>query len=202
MRVFRRETERRRYLFFVREEAERFGVEIRAWCLMDNHVHFIAVPSDEEALARTFGEAHRRYTGMRNRRDGVSGYLFQGRFYSTVLDERHLVAAIRYVELNPVRAGMVRNAWDYAWSSAAYHAGLRDEDPLVANRALPEQYGDWKEFLREPLEEERESLLRATRTGRPAGDRFFAAALSELTGRNLKPGKPGRPRKVAEEPGA
>jgi putative transposase len=122
--VFHTDSDRRRYLEFVRVEIDRFGVNILAWCLMTNHVHFIAVPKSETALARAFGEAHRRYTRMKNFEEGVRGYLFQGRFSSVVLDERHLMAAARYVELNPMRAHMVAHAWEYAWSSAAFHMSI------------------------------------------------------------------------------
>jgi putative transposase len=74
---------------------------------MTNHTHLIVVPNDAAALSRAVGEAHRRYTRMKNFSEDVRGYLFQGRFGSCVLDERHLLAAARYVELNPVTAGMV-----------------------------------------------------------------------------------------------
>src|SRR3990170_8332210 len=87
MTVFRSDEDRNAYLRFIREETTRFGVEILAWCLMTNHVHFIAVPSQNTALARAFGEAHRRFTCARNMAENVRGYLFQGRFGSCVLDE-------------------------------------------------------------------------------------------------------------------
>jgi len=80
---------------------------------MTNHVHFVVVPHNESSLAKGFGEAHKRYTRMKNFSEGVRGYLFQGRFGSCVLDERHLLAAVRYVERNPVTAGIVKNAWEY-----------------------------------------------------------------------------------------
>ena len=113
MAVFRGDEDRLEYLRFMAEETERFGVEILSWCLMMNHVHFVAVPQQEKSLAKVFGEAHRRYTRMRNFAEGVRGYLFQGRFGSCDLDERHLIAAARYVELNPVRAMLVKLPWDY-----------------------------------------------------------------------------------------
>ena len=80
------------YLGFMAEELKRFSVEVLAWCLMTNHTHLIVVPSDARLLARAIGEAHRRYTRMKNFAAGVRGYLFQGRFGSCVLDERHLLA--------------------------------------------------------------------------------------------------------------
>jgi putative transposase len=122
------------------EQLERFGVEVLAWCLMTNHTHLVVVPKDQ--VARAIGEAHRRYTQLKNVADGVRGYLFQGRFGSCVLDEMHLLAAARYVELNPVHAGMVRSAEDYLWSSARFHLGLiprplsNQQRPVGASREL------------------------------------------------------------------
>ena len=93
-------------------------VEIWAYCLMPNHVHLIAVPQSGDGLGRAIGEAHRRYTRMVNFREGWRGHLWQGRFSSFVLDERYLLTAARYVELNPVRAGLVNSPRQYRWSSA------------------------------------------------------------------------------------
>jgi putative transposase len=196
--VFHADDDRRRYLEFLSEEIDRFGVNILAWCLMTNHVHFIAVPIHETGLARAFGETHRRYTRMKNFEEGVRGYLFQGRFSSVVLDERHLMAAARYVELNPVRAGMVGQAWEYAWSSAGFHSGVRAVDPLVKEKTLPTLAGNWLEFLSGGDEKEMNVLRMATRTGRPAGDEVFIAELSKIAGKIIMRGRPGRPRK---EPG-
>jgi len=118
------------------EELKRFSVEVLAWCLMTNHTHLIVVPSNARLLARAIGEAHRRYTRMKNFSAGVGGYLFQGRFGSCVLDERHLLAAARYVELNPVNAGIVKDAEQNPWSSARYHLGVSQVDRLVRDRNL------------------------------------------------------------------
>jgi putative transposase len=107
MDIFRDDEDRRQYLQYVKEETELRKVDILAWCLMTNHVHFIAVPHAETSLSRAFGESHKRYTRMKNFKENARGYLFQGRFGSCVLDERHMLAAVRYVENNPVTAGMV-----------------------------------------------------------------------------------------------
>jgi len=197
MQVFHTDRDRRRYLEFLSVESNRFGVNILAWCLMTNHVHFIAVPHSETALARAFGEAHRRYTRMKNFEEGVRGYLFQGRFSSVVLDERHLLAAARYVELNPVRACMVSHAWEYPWSSAAFHTDLMAVDQLVKEKTLPMLVGNWLEFLSGGDEKEMDALRMATRTGRPAGDEAFLTKLSRITGKKVIRGRPGRPRKKA-----
>jgi len=173
---------------------ERFGVSFLAWCLMSDHVHLIAVPEKPESLARAIGEAHRLYTRHVNAGEGAVGLLFHGRFHSCPLDERHAAAAARYVERNPVRAAIVKRAWDYAWSSASFHVGLRADDALVKDRDLTDLAGDWKELLRsEP--EEADFVRARTRTGRPCGDEDFVAEAERLTGRALAPGRPGRPRK-------
>lgn len=114
--VFFQEDDYRAYLQELWRQSERFGLRIWAYCLMTNHVHLIAVPDHEQSLARGLGETHRRYTRRVNFREGWRGYLWQGRFGSVPLDELHLIAAMRYVERNPVTAGLVSRAEDYPWS--------------------------------------------------------------------------------------
>ena len=195
MDVFDSDEDRFAYLGFLSEEAERFGLDILAWCLMTNHVHFVVVPHTETSLARGFGEAHRRYTRMKNFAQKVRGYLFQGRFSSSVLDENHLLAAVRYVELNPVQAGMVAQAWDYPWSSARFHMGKMESDPLVKDLTLSCLITDWEGFLAGGMVGEVDRLRMSTQTGRPAGDDAFIAKVEKVTGRDLSKGAPGRPRK-------
>lgn len=198
MDIFHDDEDRRQYLKFIKEEAERSELDLLAWCLMTNHVHFIAVPHTETSLARGFGEAHKRYTRMKNFRDNARGYLFQGRFGSCVLDERHLLAAVRYVENNPVVAGMTRHAWEYKWSSAAYHVGDVKKDVLLRSRNLYGLVKNWREYLLETIEgsDDLSSVKRSTRTGRPAGDHNFVRKMEKLTGRALQRQKPG-PKKKA-----
>jgi putative transposase len=193
MAVFRSNADRAAYLRLMAQQAERFGLEFLSYCLMDNHVHLVVVPRTEDALARGIGEAHRRYTCWTNARQEVKGYLFQGRFYSSPLDERHLLAAARYAERNPVRAGMAKRAGDYRWSSAAFHLGLRDKDPLVEDRRMLGLIRDWKEMLADEPEEIG-TLRKNTRTGRICGDDQFVAHAEEMTGRKLRRAPIGRPR--------
>ena len=194
MAVFACDDDRISYLSFIAEECMRHGVEVLAWCLMTNHVHFVAVPKTEQSLARAFGEAHRRYTRMKNFAEGVRGYLFQGRFSSSVLDQNHLLAAVRYVELNPVRAGITRQVAEYAWSSARFHLGLVEKDPLVTDRNLSGLVTNWDEFWCCTTDEGGEHVAAATRTGRPAGDEEFFAALEVITGRDMRKKPAGRPK--------
>lgn len=183
-----------RYLELMSEWCARCSVDVWAWCLMPNHVHLVAVPASAAALRRAIGEAHRRYTLAVNQRQGWQGHLWQGRFRSFVMDERHAVAAVRYVELNPVRAGLVAHAADYPWSSAHAHLKKRD-DSLVRVRPMLEQVPDWNAFLACGPEPEVESALRRHQsTGRPLGSDDFVLEMEQRIGRSLRPGKPGRPR--------
>ena len=173
MDIFRNDEDRLSYLQFVKEETDRFEVEILSWCLMTNHVHFMAIPQQETSLAKGFGQAHKRYTRMKNFTEGVRGYLFQGRFSSCVLDELHLLAAVNSVESNPVRAGITEVAWEYPWSSAVFHVGKATPDVLVTDRTLRGLIDDWRVYLENDKDLPAEALRKATRTGRPAGDQSF-----------------------------
>jgi putative transposase len=174
------------------------GVEIWSYCLMPNHVHLIAVPKTKDALRRAIGESHRRYTRRINFREQWRGYLWQGRFASFVMDEPYLLAAARYVELNPVRAKLVDRAREWPWSSAKAHLLGRD-DRLVKVAPLLAMVGNWRAFLRSAIsEEELRDLREHGRTGRPLGSSAFLDRLERLVGRVLKPRKPGprpKPRK-------
>ena len=103
------------------QAARKAGSEIWSYCLMPNHVHIILVPSHEDGLRMTVADAHRRYTGFVNARHRWTGHLWQGRFGAVAMDEAHLMAAARYVALNPVRARIVERAQDWPWSSARAH---------------------------------------------------------------------------------
>ena len=117
-------------------------VAVWAYCLMPNHVHLILVPSDADGLRRPLAEAHRRYTTRVNRREGWRGYLWQGRFASFPMDEAHVLAGARYVELNPVRARLARRARDWRWSSARAHLSGED-DGLVSAGPLLDLAPNW-----------------------------------------------------------
>jgi putative transposase len=185
------EGDARLYLALMAEWCARCGVEVWAYCLMPNHVHLIAVPEAETSLTRALGEAHRRYTRHVNFREGWRGHLWQGRFASFPMDERHLSAAARYVELNPVRARIVRAPEEYRWSSARAHLGGRD-DALVKVAPLLEPVAEWKAFLAAGPDAEAHAALRAhERTGRPLGGEAFLASLERRLGRVLHKAKPG-----------
>jgi len=184
------------YIELMAEWCREEGVEIWSYCLMPNHVHLIAVPSTEDGLRRAIGESHRRYTRRINFREKWRGYLWQGRFASFIMDEPYLLAAARYIELNPVRAELAASARQWPWSSARAHLLGRD-DKLVKVAPLLAMAGDWKAFLRSAIpEEELRGLHDHGRTGRPLGSPAFLERLENLVGRVLKPQKPGpKPRK-------
>ena len=196
--IFDDDHDRKLYLDLIREQGERFGVRFLSWCLMSNHVHFIAVPEREVSLAQGFGEAHKRYSRAKNFRERVRGYLFQGRFGSCVLDEPHLMAAARYVELNPVSAGVVAMPERYVWSSAAFHLGRRRKDPLVKDRTMLGLVGsgrDWRAFLQDGIDQmQAKRMERHASTGRPLGSEEFVVSLEKKTGRRLRRQKPGWPK--------
>lgn len=172
-----------------RDEA---GVRIWAYCLMPNHVHLVVVPARKASLSDLFRQVHRRYTRRINFREDWRGHLWQERFHSFVMDERHLLAAVRYIELNPVRAGLILHPEDWRWSSVHGHLAGRDDDLLTVAPML-KRVGNWSQYLGTEVPEQDLQAIRChSGTGRPAGDESFVECLEGLTGRTLKPGKPGR----------
>ena len=189
--VFFREEDRLVYLNYLKSCGEQFGIDFWAYCLMVNHVHLIAVPKQENSLAKAIGRAHEAYTRFINFREGWRGYLWQGRFSSYPLDEAYLYAAVRYVERNPVKARLVKKAEDYPYSSAKAHVfGLRD--PLLTDNFLTEEIKDWRSFLLGE-DNDRDQVLfeQHSRTGRPLGTETFLKTLEQRLGRILTKGKPG-----------
>jgi putative transposase len=177
------------YRYYLHEMAKwccHHQVEVWAYCLMPNHIHVVAVPSSEDSLARAVGETHRRYALKVNQRQGWRGHLWQERFASFVMDQTHLLAAVRYVELNPVRAGLVDRPEDYLWSSACAHL-MGENDALVNVKPMLEIVGSWKKFLQVDAEESYKHLRKHEKTGRPLGSESFVAKLEGITGRILRP---------------
>ena len=179
------------YIALLAEWCKKCSVAIWAYCLMSNHVHLITVPESDDALRRGIGEAHRRYSRMINFRENWRGHLWQGRFASFPMDETYLLAAARYVEMNPVVAGLVEDAAAWPWSSAQAHLSATD-DELVSVAPLLEMAGDWRLFLAGGGDEEQINDLRKhERTGRPLGTEQFVEQLESSLERTLKRGKPG-----------
>jgi putative transposase len=184
------------YLELMGQWCKELDVEIWAYCLMPNHVHLIATPKTEDGFRRAIGDAHRRYTRRVNFREGWRGHLWQGRFASFVMDEPYLLAAARYVELNPVRAGLAVAPSDYRWSSARAHLKGKD-DCLVKVSPLLKIAGNWRRLLTSmATEEEIKQFREHERTGRVLGDEDFQKRLEKNLGRVLRRQKPG-PKRAA-----
>jgi putative transposase len=181
------------YIDLMAQWCGELGVEIWAYCLMPNHVHLIAAPGSAEALARAVGEAHRRYTRRINFREGWRGYLWQGRFKSFIMDPAYMFTAARYIEMNPVRAGLVKKPERWAWSSARAHLAGRDDRLVKVAPLLEQSVFSWRDYLLRPVAKaEVEVLRRHERTGRPLGSQEFVADLEQQLGRRLQPQKAGR----------
>jgi putative transposase len=190
--IFFTDGDRRFYRALLGEQARRYGVAVWAYCLMPNHVHLILTPSDETGLARAIGETHRRYANFINVRNGWSGHLFQNRFSSVAMDEDHLIAAVRYVSLNPVRARLVARAEDWAWSSVNAHLAERDDD-LVSVAPVLDRIEGFAALLETAADDPAFKPLRAAEnTGRPVGSDEFIAVLERRLDRPLAKRPPGR----------
>lgn len=185
------------YLKLMKEWCDKCGAEIWSYCLMQNHVHLVAVPRDETGLGRALGMAHWHYTRLINAREGWKGCLWQGRFASYVMDEDYLCAAVRYIEYNPVRAGLAAHPCEYPWSSV--RSRLSAQPDLLARPARLNEILS----LRGPLadwdikKEEIERIKKHSSTGRPLGGEEFIAVLEGRLGRRLAKQHPGpRPKKM------
>lgn len=190
-RVFFCDKDKKAYLDLMKQYGKSAGLTFWAYCLMDNHVHFIVTPNTPESLAKGFGEVHRRYTRMINFRENWRGYLWQGRFNSFPLEESHLYAAVRYVEQNPVRAGLVTQAEHYRFSSASAHV-FKKQDTLCSDFFLLKEIPDWSAYLNNPLtDKELYAFRKHGSTGRPLGSESFISGLENITGRMLVKQKPG-----------
>ena len=192
--IFESDQDRETYLRFLRTYCGKRELSIWAYCLMPNHIHLVAVPAKESSLSHGLRDTHTVYAMYFNSRTQMSGHVWQGRFFSCPLDESHLWAAVRYVEVNPVRAGMVESAETYPWSSAAAHCGLREDAVLSTSFPPDGVIDDWGAWLREPLEDEAEthsSIRQQTHTGRPCGSSEFLDQVETLLRRKLRPKPPG-----------
>jgi putative transposase len=179
--------------------ASRSGLSLWAYCLMPNHIHLVCVPHGEHSLAAALRRTQADYARHFNLVARSCGHVWQARYFSCPLDEAHCWQAMAYVERNPVRAGLVKEAGKYRWSSAAAHTGLTPE-PMLDHRFWQQEYdaGRWAEVLATSVEDEclAERVREATLRGRPLGGDAFVQSLENATGRRLHRNPPGRPRKA------
>lgn len=196
--VFFVDGDRVAYLKILREQCEKHAVRIMGYCLMTNHIHLVATPTREDSLNLAVGRTHFLYTQHINRLHGRSGHLWQGRFHSCAMDDAYAIAAMRYIERNPVRAKMTRAPWTYRWSSAAAHVGGPDAAALLDVKTWGKLVAsvNWKEALADRDDKEVLAALRLnTHTGRPLASDSFLSKLEHTLGRRLRPLPVGRPKK-------
>jgi putative transposase len=189
---------RRVYMDLLRENLGLHEVLLVGYCLMSNHVHLIVIPTDTEGLALSMKQTHGRYASYWNVVHSSSGHAWQGRYFSCPLDGPHLWEALRYTELNPVRAQLVDEAQAWAWSSAAAHCGTVLAETFLSTELWQKHWttAGWREYLAAGgTESELASIRQCTHTGRPLGTQEFVHALEESMVRRLVPQKGGRPAK-------
>jgi putative transposase len=198
--IFFDDVDRGSYMRLLSEACLRTGTKCLAWCLMDNHIHLILVPPSEDGLRATLSSAHTSFTQRLNLRQGFSGHVFQGRFASYPMDMPHLMAAVRYIENNPVKAGLVVRAEEWRWSSARAHIhgvadGLTDWSGLEAH------YRNWSRVLAEGWEQGDgdEAIEAAIASGIPIGNAEWLAGVRRDFGVLIKTNRRGRPRKAQEK---
>ncbi len=200
--IFLTPADRQFYLELLQEHASQFGVAIHAYVLMPNHVHVLVTPGSQDALPKMMQAVGRRYVRRFNDSHGRTGTLWEGRYKSTMVQtERYLLACMVYIDLNPVRASLVPQPVDYAWSSHGHYAGVRI-DPLITPHPLVWALGNTP-FAREAayvalvqqgvsigqLQDLTQSALR----GWALGDERFVAELQLQTPRRVVKSKAGRP---------
>ena len=193
--ILKDDKDKRKYLYWVEEYRKKYKVEIFAYCLMNNHVHFIARPHSDDAFARLFNTAHMRYAQYYNKRSGSSGHVWQGRYFSCMLWEQHFLAAIRYVERNPVRAGLIKKPWGWFWSSAREHIGKERGIINLSDIREHIKVDAWKEYI--DITEETTMLKDIrdnTKSGRVWGPQEYIECLEKKFGILFRKSKRGRPK--------
>ena len=190
--VFEEDIDYLKYCYWISKYSALNNLEILAYCLMKNHVHFIVIPKDAKSISRTFQLTHMRHAQYMHQKRGSSGHLWQGRFYSCLLDDRHMYQAVRYVERNPVRCQSVKDAWEYRWSSAKWHVGSGGKSSIYLKDATILSQDNWKEYLSDEDREFEKCLRAKTHKGLAVGDPEFIAEIERKTGRVLRSIKPGK----------
>jgi len=194
--VFFNDDDKQFYLELLIDYCKKHHVIIAAYCLMDNHIHLILVPKTEDGLQKVLKPLHMRYAQYINKQHGWTGHLWQGRFFSSALDDAHTYSAIRYVERNPVEAGMVEKAEDYKWSSAGFYCGLVESAALSSYAKLPvgiqdEQWSDWLSVAESKAVTN--ILERYVEKGLPCGSDSFIEKLEQKANSILRYRPRGRP---------
>jgi len=191
-RTFFSDDDYRLYCSLLADHCQNADVGIWAWVLMPNHVHLILTPADSDGIRRALSKVHRQYAGALNARRKRTGHFWQGRFGCVAMDETYLLAAVRYVVMNPVRSRLAKRAVDWRWSSVHAHVGREREFQITDTAAMAERIPDFAAFIRAGEDEElSKAVRRAESIGRPLGDGAFLDKLETRTGRRLKARKRG-----------
>lgn len=197
--IFNENEDRQMYIYLINEHKKVLDIDILSYCLMNNHVHFIIVPHNITSLGILFNQVSMRYAQYFNKKLNRKGHMWQDRYYSCPMDNDHLYEAIRYVENNPVNAGIVKYAEKYPWSGAKSHVYQNDTEGIILTdyTNFIEEIKDWKNYLRETgVPKIITNIKKCTSNGRPAGNDLFVKEIESRTGRILKIKSKGRPKKV------
>ncbi len=198
--VFNTEMDYKWYLRLLKKYSKEYALSILSFCLMPNHVHFICIPANKDSLANTFKITHMLYAQYLNKKNNVNGHLWQGRFFSSILDEKYIYAAVRYVENNPARAGLVKKPWDWKWSSARTHVEGKISGLSLGDISQFIEIKNWVEYLSSFEDKELiDTLRKNTLAGKPSVDIKNANCVAQLEknlGMKLMFPKRGRPVKI------
>ena len=196
--VFFEQDDYKQYLSLLSHYSRMYNFSILSYCLMTNHVHIVGIPADNGSMSNMIWATHYRYSLQLNQKMGNCGHNWQSRFFSCPCDEFHGISSIRYVELNPVRAGLVDNPWNYLWSSAMYHVGIKRYPDLLDFKWWNMRFSlqEWKEILMQQIEMDLIPDIREnTRSGTPLGNSEFRELVLNQAGVELERRSRGRPRK-------
>ena len=192
-RIFEDDIDRTYYLKLFEGYKNKYGLELFAFCLMDNHVHFIVRPQQINSLAQTICRTHQRYAYYFHKKKEIRGHLWQERFYSCLLYGQHILHALRYVERNPVRANIVSQPWDYSWSSTRAHLGTKYNIITLSDPMCFIEHPTWKEFISEAENELSIQRLRQKTFGDSVlGSQEDIARLEQTLGRRITPAPKGK----------
>ena len=193
-KIFFSNEDRRKYLFWFEGACQKWGMKVLSFCLMDNHVHYVAIAEHFNSFAKVINVVHRRYAIYLNNKNGVTGHLWEGRYYSCVLGQNHLMAALRYVERNPVRASIVHKPWDWVWSSARERVGKEKGCISLEDVYKYVTIPSWKEYIdQSELDEDLNEIRKQTMSLKAWADLELKESLQNKYGIQLIEKPKGRP---------
>jgi putative transposase len=206
--VFLDNDDYREFLSLLRTSAKQFKVAVHAYCLMPNHLHLLASPSDEDGLARMMQWMGRKYVPYFNGKYGRTGTLWGGRFKTSVVDpDEYFLPCSLYVEMNPVRSGVAAGLGEYPWTSYAHHIGGQ-QDALITDHARYWGLGNtpfqreaaYTALAQRPHSSKELAIIEAAvLKGWPLGSDTFKRTLEQRAKRQVLPAKRGRPFKKPPE---